>query len=152
LAAEFAVVHRNDLPQFITRFNWEQGAAFGFLLLARFRPNCLVRPQATGQRFADMLPLGLWYRAGRSSYAVAAYVAAFFAIPVHSLPLAVVALCSRSTTPAIGAPWRGFTSTGSSAMRPAIARALRRIARCCPRSGRACRRGMGDGAPLGSAR
>ena len=41
--------------QFITRFNWEQGAAFGFLLLALSTTMVWVGLKASGQRFADVM-------------------------------------------------------------------------------------------------
>jgi spermidine/putrescine transport system permease protein len=41
--------------QFITRFNWEQGAAFGFLLLVLSTAMVLLGLKITGQRFADVM-------------------------------------------------------------------------------------------------
>ncbi len=41
--------------QFITRFNWEQGAAFGFLLLALSTTIVLVGLRLSGQRFGDVM-------------------------------------------------------------------------------------------------
>jgi spermidine/putrescine transport system permease protein len=41
--------------QFITRFNWEQGAAFGFLLLALSTAMVVVGLKITGQRFGDVM-------------------------------------------------------------------------------------------------
>jgi spermidine/putrescine transport system permease protein len=41
--------------QFITRFNWEQGAAFGFLLLALSSAMVWVGLRLSGQRFADVM-------------------------------------------------------------------------------------------------
>ena len=41
--------------QFITRFNWEQGAALGFLLLGTVDRPGHARPQLTGQRFGDVM-------------------------------------------------------------------------------------------------
>jgi len=41
--------------QFITRFNWEQGAAFGFLLLALSTAIVWLGLKLTGQRFADVM-------------------------------------------------------------------------------------------------
>jgi spermidine/putrescine transport system permease protein len=41
--------------QFITRFNWEQGAAFGFLLLALSTAMVWVGLKASGQRFGDVM-------------------------------------------------------------------------------------------------
>jgi spermidine/putrescine transport system permease protein len=41
--------------QFITRFNWEQGAAFGFLLLALSTTMVWVGLKISGQRFADVM-------------------------------------------------------------------------------------------------
>jgi len=41
--------------QFITRFNWEQGAAFGFLLLVLSTLIVWVGLAATGQRFGDVM-------------------------------------------------------------------------------------------------
>ncbi len=41
--------------QFITRFNWEQGAAFGFLLLALSTALVMLGLRATGQRFGDVM-------------------------------------------------------------------------------------------------
>jgi spermidine/putrescine transport system permease protein len=41
--------------QFITRFNWEQGAAFGFLLLGLSTGIVWVGLRVTGQRFADAM-------------------------------------------------------------------------------------------------
>ena len=41
--------------QFITRFNWEQGAAFGFLLLTLSTVMVMVGLRITGQRFGDVM-------------------------------------------------------------------------------------------------
>lgn len=41
--------------QFITRFNWEQGAAFGFLLLGLSSLLVWVGLRLSGQRFADVM-------------------------------------------------------------------------------------------------
>jgi spermidine/putrescine transport system permease protein len=41
--------------QFITRFNWEQGAAFGFLLLALSTAMVWVGLKLSGQRFSDVM-------------------------------------------------------------------------------------------------
>jgi spermidine/putrescine transport system permease protein len=41
--------------QFITRFNWEQGAAFGFLLLALSTAMVWLGLLVSGQRFADVM-------------------------------------------------------------------------------------------------
>ncbi len=41
--------------QFITRFNWEQGAAFGFLLLALSTSMVWVGLKLSGQRFSDVM-------------------------------------------------------------------------------------------------
>jgi spermidine/putrescine transport system permease protein len=41
--------------QFITRFNWEQGAAFGFLLLALSTAMVVIGLKLTGQRFGDVM-------------------------------------------------------------------------------------------------
>jgi spermidine/putrescine transport system permease protein len=41
--------------QFITRFNWEQGAAFGFLLLALSTTMVWIGLKVSGQRFADVM-------------------------------------------------------------------------------------------------
>jgi spermidine/putrescine transport system permease protein len=41
--------------QFITRFNWEQGAAFGFLLLALSTALVWLGLKLSGQRFADVM-------------------------------------------------------------------------------------------------
>ena len=41
--------------QFITRFNWEQGAAFGFLLLGLSTAMVIVGLRLSGQRFADVM-------------------------------------------------------------------------------------------------
>ncbi len=41
--------------QFITRFNWEQGAAFGFLLLALSTTIVIVGLRLCGQRFGDVM-------------------------------------------------------------------------------------------------
>jgi spermidine/putrescine transport system permease protein len=41
--------------QFITRFNWEQGAALGFLLLALSTVMVMVGLRLTGQRFGDVM-------------------------------------------------------------------------------------------------
>lgn len=41
--------------QFITRFNWEQGAAFGFLLLLLSTAMVWLGLKASGQRFADVM-------------------------------------------------------------------------------------------------
>jgi spermidine/putrescine transport system permease protein len=41
--------------QFIVRFNWEQGAAFGFLLLALSSTLVVLGLKAAGQRFGDVM-------------------------------------------------------------------------------------------------
>jgi spermidine/putrescine transport system permease protein len=41
--------------QFITRFNWEQGAAFGFLLLGLSTTMVVLGLKFTGQRFGDVM-------------------------------------------------------------------------------------------------
>jgi spermidine/putrescine transport system permease protein len=41
--------------QFITRFNWEQGAAFGFLLLGLSTALVVVGLRVSGQRFGDVM-------------------------------------------------------------------------------------------------
>ncbi len=41
--------------QFITRFNWEQGAAFGFLLLALSIALVMIGLKLTGQRFGEAM-------------------------------------------------------------------------------------------------
>jgi len=41
--------------QFIVRFNWEQGAAFGFLLLALSSAMIALGLRLSGQRFADVM-------------------------------------------------------------------------------------------------
>ena len=41
--------------QFITRFNWEQGAAFGFLLLGLSTALVILGLRASGQRFGDVM-------------------------------------------------------------------------------------------------
>jgi spermidine/putrescine transport system permease protein len=41
--------------QFIVRFNWEQGAAFGFLLLALSTAMVALGLRLSGQRFADVM-------------------------------------------------------------------------------------------------
>ena len=41
--------------QFITRFNWEQGAAFGFLLLGLSTIMVMIGLRLTGQRFGDVM-------------------------------------------------------------------------------------------------
>ncbi|MDP9065047.1 MAG: ABC transporter permease [Pseudomonadota bacterium] len=41
--------------QFITRFNWEQGAAFGFLLLGLSTAIVVIGLQITGQRFGNVM-------------------------------------------------------------------------------------------------
>jgi spermidine/putrescine transport system permease protein len=41
--------------QFITRFNWEQGAAFGFLLLGLSTLMVVLGLKLTGQRFGDVM-------------------------------------------------------------------------------------------------
>ena len=41
--------------QFITRFNWEQGAAFGFLLLALSSLMVWIGLRLSGQKFADVM-------------------------------------------------------------------------------------------------
>ena len=41
--------------QFITRFNWEQGAAFGFLLLALSTAIVWLGLKLSGQRFGDVM-------------------------------------------------------------------------------------------------
>jgi spermidine/putrescine transport system permease protein len=41
--------------QFITRFNWEQGAAFGFLLLALSTTMVWIGLKLSGQKFADVM-------------------------------------------------------------------------------------------------
>jgi spermidine/putrescine transport system permease protein len=41
--------------QFIVRFNWEQGAAFGFLLLALSTTLVVLGLKISGQRFGDVM-------------------------------------------------------------------------------------------------
>jgi spermidine/putrescine transport system permease protein len=41
--------------QFIVRFNWEQGAAFGFLLLGLSTAIVALGLRLTGQRFVDVM-------------------------------------------------------------------------------------------------
>ena len=41
--------------QFITRFNWEQGAAFGFLLLALSTAMVWVGLKLSGQHFGEVM-------------------------------------------------------------------------------------------------
>jgi spermidine/putrescine transport system permease protein len=41
--------------QFITRFNWEQGAAFGFLLLGLSTAMVVIGLKIAGQRFGDVM-------------------------------------------------------------------------------------------------
>ncbi len=41
--------------QFITRFNWEQGAAFGFLLLGLSTALAVLGLRLSGQRFGDVM-------------------------------------------------------------------------------------------------
>jgi spermidine/putrescine transport system permease protein len=41
--------------QFIVRFNWEQGAAFGFLLLGLSTAMVMLGLRATGQRFGEVM-------------------------------------------------------------------------------------------------
>lgn len=41
--------------QFITRFNWEQGAAFGFLLLGLSTALVMIGLRLAGQRFGDVM-------------------------------------------------------------------------------------------------
>jgi len=41
--------------QFITRFNWEQGAAFGFLLLGLSTLIVVVGLRLSGQRFGEVM-------------------------------------------------------------------------------------------------
>jgi len=41
--------------QFITRFNWEQGAAFGFLLLGLSTALVVLGLRLSGQRFGDVM-------------------------------------------------------------------------------------------------
>ena len=41
--------------QFITRFNWEQGAAFGFLLLVLSTAIVWLGLDVSGQRFGDVM-------------------------------------------------------------------------------------------------
>jgi spermidine/putrescine transport system permease protein len=41
--------------QFITRFNWEQGAAFGFLLLGLSTAIVIVGLRLSGQRFGEVM-------------------------------------------------------------------------------------------------
>ena len=56
--------------QFITRFNWEQGAAFGFLLLGLSTALVVIGLRLAGQRFGDVmrqhmipsLPRPVWLR------------------------------------------------------------------------------------------
>ena len=42
-------------PQFITRFNWEQGAAFGFLLLALSTAIVWAGLKLSGQKFGEVM-------------------------------------------------------------------------------------------------
>jgi hypothetical protein len=47
--------HRADHTQFITRFNWEQGAAFGFLLLVLSTAIVWIGLAVSGQRLGDVM-------------------------------------------------------------------------------------------------
>ena len=96
--------------QFITRFNWEQGAAFGFLLLALSTAMVWLglrdqRPALRRRDAAHMipsLPRPAWLRA-----ATALYVVAFLAFLF--LPLVIVAVFAFNDAPYPAPPWHGFT-------------------------------------------
>ena len=130
--------------QFITRFNWEQGAAFGFLLLflstaivwARARAHRPALRRRDEARVIPSLP-----RSPLSRYATAAYVAAFFAFLF--LPLVVVAVFAFNDANYPAPPWRGFTLDWfvGSGQRPG---ALRRRAAARERRDEHRRRRLGD--------
>ncbi len=96
--------------QFITRFNWEQGAAFGFLLLGAVHRDGLARPEAErpalqrrdAAHVIPSLPRPAWLRA-----ATALYVGAFLLFLF--LPLVVVAVFAFNDAPYPAPPWHGFT-------------------------------------------
>jgi spermidine/putrescine transport system permease protein len=102
--------------QFITRFNWEQGAAFGFLLLGLSTAIVWLGLKLTGQKFGEVmhtpghegsnmiasLPRPAWLRAGTVVYALAFFAFLF-------LPLVVVAVFAFNDAPYPAPPWRGFT-------------------------------------------
>ena len=95
--------------QFITRFNWEQGAAFGFLLLVLSTLVVWLGLRLSGQKFGDgdgamipSLPRPAWLRASTVVYAIAFFTFLF-------LPLAVVAVFAFNDAPYPAPPWRGFT-------------------------------------------
>ena len=96
--------------QFIVRFNWEQGAAFGFLLLGLSTAMVALglraeRPALRRRDAAHMiasLPRPVWLRT-----ATALYVAAFLVFLF--LPLTTVAVFAFNNAPYPAPPWRGFT-------------------------------------------
>ena len=96
--------------QFITRFNWEQGAAFGFLLLVLSTAIVWARAEADRpalRRRDEALMIPSLPRSALSRYATGAYVAAFFVFLF--VPLAVVAVFAFNDANYPAPPWRGFT-------------------------------------------
>ena len=97
--------------QFITRFNWEQGAAFGFLLLGLSTADRLARAKLTGQRFGDVMRRHMIPSLPRPRLAARRHrgLRAGCSSPSCSCRWWWWR-CSRSTTRRYPAPpWRGFT-------------------------------------------
>ena len=130
--------------QFITRFNWEQGAAFGFLLLVL--STAIVWLGLAAQRPAlrrrdEALMIPSLPRSTLSRFATGAYVAAFFVFLF--VPLVVVAVFAFNDANYPAPPWRGFTLDWfvGAARRPH--RALRRRAAAAERRHQRHRRAAG---------
>ena len=110
--------------QFITRFNWPQGSAFGFLLLALSSADRLggleaVRPVARADLAARVM------RSSRPTIAWRLYVAAFYLFLFA--PLATVAVFAFNASAFPAPPWKGFTlewfvGTGAVFGRPGVLR------------------------------
>jgi ABC-type Fe3+ transport system permease subunit len=104
--------------QFITRFNWEQGAAFGFLLLVLstaivwaglqiVRPA--IRRSDAPRVMIPSLPRPAWLRISTVVYALLFFAFLF-------LPLVVVAVFAFNDAPTRRPPGAASRWTGSSAM------------------------------------
>ena len=92
--------------QFITRFNWPQGAAFGMLLLAALIGHRLARPAPDRAR-ASARHCGRHDIMNRPSLLWKFYIAAFYIFLFA--PLVVVAVFAFNASPFPSPPWRGFT-------------------------------------------
>ena len=92
--------------QFITRFNWPQGAAFGMLLLLLSSAIVWAGPAPHRPEPRHHLEAGL-IAMNRPSFTWKLYIAAFYLFLFA--PLLVVAIFAFNASPFPSPPWRGFT-------------------------------------------